>query len=306
MMAKGHAVSGAASWLVGCAASSWAAGRGLPVPDPTWTHVLAGGVVATGFALFPDIDHKDSTVSTSLGPVSRVTSWVFAHLARAARKASCDHCLRLPKVGGHRALSHTLLFAIAIGVGLSVLAAIYDQTIGVVVFAVAAFLTSYPAFSGKIRAEVGDMLLPGHMRKLSLAAITGHDGRSKKTIGYRLAAFTGSVLITAIPTAILAANTRHVGSWWWIGFAAGWGTLMHILGDLITKSAVPLLWPWKIGPCRWRSVGPPRWMRITTGGRAEKVVVWLMMIAGVAAGGQMVGMLQVLAALWDDTASPDR
>lgn len=50
-----------------------------------------------------------------------------------------------------------------------------------------------------------------------------------------------------------------VGQWWppaatcaWLGAPVGFGCLMHIGADFLTKEGVPLLWPLKVGGKRWR------------------------------------------------------
>jgi hypothetical protein len=58
LLARGHAISGAAGWLGLCAA----AGPLLDF-DPTPLQIMAGAVVATGAALVPDLDHPSSTAA---------------------------------------------------------------------------------------------------------------------------------------------------------------------------------------------------------------------------------------------------
>lgn len=76
--------------------------------------------------------------------------------------------------------------------------------------------------------------------------------------------------------------------WWWLGVPLGWGVLAHALGDAVTVRGVPLAWPLRIAGCRWRSLGPPRWLRFRTGGLVERAVWWLMLAGGVAAGWVLV------------------
>ncbi|AEV86840.1 hypothetical protein ACWT_5822 [Actinoplanes sp. SE50] len=61
-----------------------------------------------------------------------------------------------------------------------------------------------------------------------------------------------------------------------------WGWLAHNLGDALTLSRVPLLWPLRIRGCRWTPVGTPRWMRFRTGSGIETVVVWMLAVTGAA------------------------
>jgi len=97
MMGKSHLMLGAAGWLAIGAPIVEATGHSLSV-----TEIATGTVVAAGAAMLPDLDHPHATVSHSLGPVTHVISKVFAK------------CL-----GGHRNGSHSLLFALAVTLGLA-------------------------------------------------------------------------------------------------------------------------------------------------------------------------------------------
>lgn len=90
MLRRNHAASGA---LVGLAvADPLAHSLGHPALSPL---ALAGdALVAAGFALLPDIDEPNSTVSRKLGAISRAASAATSRVA-----------------GGHRQATHSLLFA---------------------------------------------------------------------------------------------------------------------------------------------------------------------------------------------------
>lgn len=50
----------------------------------------------------------------------------------------------------------------------------------------------------------------------------------------------------------------HEGGWWWlVPLAVLVGCLVHVLGDTITDSGTPLLWPLVRGGRRWRLVTTP-------------------------------------------------
>jgi membrane-bound metal-dependent hydrolase YbcI (DUF457 family) len=57
--------------------------------------IAVGAVVCAGGALFPDLDHPDSTIAHFLGPLSNA----FAHVVNVV-------------AGGHRKATHSLLFVI--------------------------------------------------------------------------------------------------------------------------------------------------------------------------------------------------
>src|ERR1041384_8301855 len=75
-----------------------------------------GAVLATGAALLPDLDHPSSTISRTFGPISAGASALintissFVYRTTRTRKDS-------NRDGGHRGLTHTLVFALAAAIG---------------------------------------------------------------------------------------------------------------------------------------------------------------------------------------------
>lgn len=264
MMGKSHALSGGVGWLAGCAALTVA---GLPLHPAT---VLIGAAVSTGMALAPDVDHPGSTIARTLGPVTRLAATGVASGAAALRLASCRHCAVRPDRGGHRAVTHTGLGALAAGLGAGLLAVFASRTVAIVVVGFAVWLAAHTALSSRTRARIGDLLLPGRFRYLGKGA-------------HRFAAAVGALLVGGAAAAWADGVLPSGPGLWWIGLAVFWGFLAHSLGDSLTFSAVPLLWPLRIRGCRWAPVGTPRWMRFRTGSRAETGVVWLMAAAGIGA-----------------------
>ena len=57
-----------------------------------------------------------------------------------------------------------------------------------------------------------------------------------------------------------------------LGTAVTLGMVVHSVGDAVTESGAPLLWPLRIRHRRWYPVGSPRPLRFRTGGRVE---AWL-------------------------------
>jgi membrane-bound metal-dependent hydrolase YbcI (DUF457 family) len=68
-------------------------------------------------------------------------------------------------------------------------------------------------------------------------------------------------------TAAVALAAWHwpAPSGWWLGWAIGVGALVHNLGDRMTNTGVPLLWPIKIRGRRWYKFRAARWLRFSTG-----------------------------------------
>jgi membrane-bound metal-dependent hydrolase YbcI (DUF457 family) len=98
MMGGHHAASGAAAWV---AVTTTTTGLALIPTDPAG--VLTGALVCAGAALLPDLDHRRSTLTRALPPLTSV-------LARVTERAA----------GGHRAGTHSIL-GIVVAVAFAVL-----------------------------------------------------------------------------------------------------------------------------------------------------------------------------------------
>jgi membrane-bound metal-dependent hydrolase YbcI (DUF457 family) len=93
MMGRNHSIVGMATWLAAGPASFAAAGHPL-----TTEQSLAGVLLCAGASLLPDIDHPQSTVARTLGPVTQLPAAAIASIA-----------------GGHRQKTHTILFCALMG-----------------------------------------------------------------------------------------------------------------------------------------------------------------------------------------------
>lgn len=256
-------MSGAVGWLTGCAALSTV---GVDLGPVT---MVGGAAVSTGFALLPDIDHSGSTVARTLGPVTRFLASGVSAGTGAVKRRTCAHCGAGPEGGGHRTVTHTAAGAVLCGLVVAAACAWLGERAGLVVVGFAVWLGAHSALSSKWRARIGDMVLPGRFRR---------HGRS----AHRFTAGVGALLLAVLFAAGVAKEAESAG-WWWLGLPAGWGCLVHTLGDGLTYSRVPLWWPLRIRGCRWAAVGSPRWLRFRTGSRVESGVVVLMVLMGFVA-----------------------
>jgi membrane-bound metal-dependent hydrolase YbcI (DUF457 family) len=93
MMARSHALLGAAGWLAAAPVVSDTIHQPLDLPT-----LAASTLVCAGAALLPDLDHHDGLIANSLGPPTRL-------LARGVAAIS----------GGHRHATHSLLFGLLAG-----------------------------------------------------------------------------------------------------------------------------------------------------------------------------------------------
>ncbi len=198
-----------------------------------------GAVLATGAALLPDLDHPGSTISRTFGALSGglsaginvVSSFVY-RTTRLKKDSNRD--------GGHRGLTHTLVFAL--------LAAV--------------FTTAVVQNSQK-------WALPVLMFVFAGLAVRGilNDWNPKQD------ALMITVVSAGITWAMIAWTSQTNASAAACGIAVGVGCVAHYLGDAITEQGCPMLWPIPIMGKTWFPVAPPKILRMKTGGVVELAIV---------------------------------
>ncbi|MFC0602495.1 metal-dependent hydrolase [Streptomyces palmae] len=263
MMGPAHSLSGAAAWL-GVGAAAGATGHEMP-----WPVLVTGALICAGAALAPDLDHKSATISRSFGPLSRALCGVIDQLSHAVYKATRKKG-DPRRSGGHRTLTHTWVWAVLIGAGASAL-----------------------AVAGGRWAVLGILFV--HM----VLAVEG--------LLWRMARVSSDVLVWLLGATsawILAEilNRPGNGSHWlftgdgheylWLGLPIVLGALVHDIGDALTVSGCPILWPIPIGRKRWYPIGPPKSMRFRAGAWVEvKVLMPAFMVLGGVCGLGALGYL---------------
>ncbi|MBO0656185.1 metal-dependent hydrolase [Streptomyces triculaminicus] len=256
MMGPAHSLSGAAAWLgVGAAA----AGVGHPMP---WPVLVIGALICAGAALAPDLDHKSATISRSFGPLSRILCGIIDQLSHAVYKAT--RAKGDPRRnGGHRTLTHTALWAVLIGAGASAL-----------------------AVAGGRWAVLGILFV--HM-VLAVEGLLWRAARTSSDVLVWLLGATSAWILAGI------LDRPGNGSTWlftgtgqeylWLGLPIVLGALVHDIGDALTVSGCPILWPLPIARKRWYPLGPPKAMRFRAGSRVEvKVLMPAFMLLGGVGG----------------------
>lgn len=256
MMGPAHSLSGAAAWLgVGAAA----AGVGHRMP---WPVLVIGALICAGAALAPDLDHKSATISRSFGPLSRILCGIIDQLSHAVYKAT--RAKGDPRRnGGHRTLTHTALWAVLIGAGASAL-----------------------AVTGGRWAVLGILFV--HM-VLAVEGLLWRAARTSSDVLVWLLGATSAWILAGI------LDRPGNGSTWlftgpgqeylWLGLPIVLGALVHDIGDALTVSGCPILWPLPIARKRWYPLGPPKAMRFRAGSRVEvKVLMPAFMLLGGVGG----------------------
>ena len=221
MLGRTHALTG---WCAGLLLAPHLGAHTLP-------QAVVVATVTAGAALIPDLDHPGSRASRLVAPVTQplsalaqAASRVAYRLTRGRRDEWVD--------GEHRHLTHTALFAAAVGAGVTAATSAWGRWAVLAVLLVALMLAV---------DALGDWVLPAALTALVLGLANGDD---------------------------LAGIAS------WLGVAVGTGCLVHDLGDALTESGCPVLWPLPIAGETWYELRPPRLVRFRTGGPGELLVVW--------------------------------
>ncbi|MFI7608217.1 metal-dependent hydrolase [Micromonospora sp. NPDC049366] len=255
MMGPSHALSGAAVWLAG----SWALDQFADYHQSPLA-LAVGTAVCAGGALFPDLDLSGKVTRNQGGAtVARTFGVVSLFFAEVMEKISLGvyYMTKLSKDpkrnNGHRTLTHTIPFTVLVGWGTSALCAAYGKwaVIGVLFFMI---------------------------------------GLALRGLFDRWAERAGWVIVTLVSLAaawFTWANLPGGRGYPMIGVAMGVGCFVHILGDMITRAGVPILWPIPIKRRMWTMIGLPNSIALRTGSKAEVVVLRaaLTVVALLAAAG---------------------
>jgi membrane-bound metal-dependent hydrolase YbcI (DUF457 family) len=258
MMGPSHALSGAAVWLAG----SWVGSQFFDYPQSATT-IAIGTAVCAGGALLPDLDMSGrvtankggSTVSRSFGVFSLFIAEVLEKISLGvytATKLSKDPV----RNNGHRTLTHTLPFCALMGFGATWLTDRFGRwaVIGILFF-------------------MFGLALRGLFDKWAHRA-----GWVIVTITSAAAAFFGY--------SYLPSSDRGFPL---IGAAVGIGCVVHLMGDIITRAGVPILWPIPTGKRMWRMIGLPDTISIEAGSVVETTVLRIAFtVVSVAAGAALL------------------
>lgn len=202
-----------------------------PLLVGTFAQALLFSAVTAGYALLPDLDHPGARASRLLGPVTGTLSrGVRAGSRWLYRRTKGPRDERHD--GEHRHATHTVAFALLAGT-----AAALGTWLGSV------WVPAGIVGLGILLAvdALGDWVLP-------VAGICA---------GVWWGAVAGDVL------GILAGTGPA------LGIAVALGCVTHCLGDAVTLSGCPFLWPIPIAGETWFEIRPPQPLRFRTGGAFE-------------------------------------
>ncbi|MEV6630124.1 metal-dependent hydrolase [Actinoplanes sp. NPDC051470] len=241
MMGPSHALSGAAVWLAG----SWALDH-FSGYEQSPLAVTIGATVCAGAALLPDLDLSGKVTRNQGGATVARTFGVFSlFVAEVIEKVSLGiySITRMPRdprrTNGHRTFTHTLVFAGLVGWGTTSLCAAYGKwaVLGVLFF-------------------------------MAGLALRGLFDKWAERAGWLI------ITLTSAAAAFMAASQLDTDRGYpLLGTAVGVGCVVHLFGDMITRSGVPLLWPIPLGNRLWRMIGIPDGIAIKAGGPGEIFVL---------------------------------
>lgn len=217
----------------------------------------------------PDLDHKSATISRAFGPLSKGLCEVVDKISYAVYKATRS-TKDARRTGGHRTLTHTWLWAVLIGGGASALAVTADR------WGVLALL-----FVHLVLAVEGLLWRAARM--------------SSDVLVWLLGATSAWIMAGVLDQPGNGANwlfTEPGQEYLWLGLPIVLGALVHDIGDALTVSGCPVLWPLPIAGKRWYPIGPPKPMRFRAGSWVElKVLMPVFILLGGFGGASALGFI---------------
>jgi membrane-bound metal-dependent hydrolase YbcI (DUF457 family) len=273
VMGPTHATSGAVAWLAGGGIVTTVLGyQQSPAEVAVYTAVCAGA------ALLPDLDVSGKVFRGRGGATAaQVFGVVSLFIAECIEKLSLGIYLltrtnRDPRRRyGHRTFTHTLVFAVLVGVAVSLLVTRFGR----------------PVVIGTLFITLG-------------LAVRGLLAEWAKRNGW-LVTTTASAAVTALAFHGLPADGYPL-----LGVAVGAGCLVHLLGDMITHHGCPLLWPVPIRRRTWYMLTTPDPISVRAGGWFERLVLLpgLTIAAGAAVAWQVPAVADLVHSLTDSFQSP--
>jgi hypothetical protein len=205
--------------------------------------MLAFAVITGGAAIAPDLDHPGATASRSLGPVTGGVAWFLHHLSGFVYRHT-KTSRDFDRDGTHRGITHTWPGAL-IGGAMAAAACEFGGLVGTVAVL---FL-------------------------FSLFALRAIPPREAPVVDLVTASVLAGLGWWLLPTDGFTA---------WVGVAVVIGMIVHCLGDALTVSGVPLLWPFTVSGQRWYPVRTPYLVRFRAAGPGDRVVRFLSVLGVLA------------------------
>jgi membrane-bound metal-dependent hydrolase YbcI (DUF457 family) len=241
MQVTGHAATGAAA----------GASLGLIPGLITSTFVLVLTILGcAGMALLADIDHPKATVAQSFGWPTRtlaqlietLTGWIYG-----ATRTGRDQV----RLGGHRTLTHTILFAAGMFFLTLWLASNTIANVTILFLALYWGIRGFLTRTTKLTRKWIKKLIPKKLRQFLTPKLL-------------------MISMASVVPLLMFADKMPLLSSWSLALIVGWGTLVHSLGDCLTDSGAPLFFPLPIHGQVWYRVKAP--LRFSTGSEYGKLI----------------------------------
>lgn len=209
-------------------------------------------IIIIGSALMPDLDAVKSTSINVLGFIGAGLSTAmrgFSSIVQGIIKGPYDK-----SSDPHRGFWHTLVSAFLVG---GLFAGLTSINVEVFTFR-----------DNSITVATLIVLLILYISiKLALASLFKSFYNKNKNSSGKLGMTIGAFAISVILVILLPSNIDYT----WVGGAVTFGWIAHLLGDMMTVSGVPILFPLKIKGKRWWDIRLP--LGIKAGGFIETAVL---------------------------------
>ena len=209
-------------------------------------------IIIIGSALMPDLDAVKSTSINVLGFIGAGLSTAmrgFSSIVQGIIKGPYDK-----SSDPHRGFWHTLVSAFLVG---GLFAGLTSINVEVFTFR-----------DNSITVATLIVLLILYISiKLALASLFKSFYNKNKNSSGKLGMTIGAFAISVILVVLLPSNIDYT----WVGGAVTFGWIAHLLGDMMTVSGVPILFPLKIKGKRWWDIRLP--LGIKAGGFIETAVL---------------------------------
>lgn len=204
----------------------------IPGFIPGYLALIACVVVGAGFALWSDMDHPKATAATTWGWLSKSFAKLLERIS-AFIYYSTRRGRDAKRQGGHRTFTHTLFFAILSGIGTYFAA---QSVLGMCIVLFMGFCLGLRGLFEKVNKY-------GKLNLWFMAAVP-----------CVLLYTSAQLLVNPITLAIVVLVA----------------TFIHSLGDCLTNSGAPLMWPLPIQGRLWYRFKAP--VRFDTGSEVGKDV----------------------------------
>lgn len=201
--------------------------------------LIAALIIAMGAGLLPDLDNTKSSAISTLGPIGSLLSFIMRSSSEGIYALS--HTRKEPSESDpHRGFWHTAFSGIAMGI--------------IVIFITK--ITTFIKFDNHSFSLSSILLFMFVLIGFELS-ITALLGQKVRTIKHNSFGILTLWLTGLIFTIILVSVMPQLKSYTWMGVIIIIGWLTHILGDTITTSGTPFLWPISHHGKRWWSYRLP-------------------------------------------------